>query len=125
MKRFIGRFPRVVLAASALALLGGCVYPGYYARPGVAYDDGVASGPVYSNGYADSGYYAGPAYYGPVYYGPGYGYYDPWWPGIGVGLGFFGGYYGGGHYWHGGHGHGGSWHGGHGSSHGGSSHHTH
>ena len=125
MKRLIGRFPRIALAASALALLGGCVYgPGYYARPGVVYDDGtVASVPAYANGYADSGYYAaGPAYYGPAYYGPGYGYYDPWWP-VGVGLGFYGGYYYGGHYWHGGHG--GSWHGGHGSSHGGGSHHTH
>ena len=49
MKRFIGRFPRIALAASALALLGGCVYgPGYYARPGVVYDDGtVVSGPAY------------------------------------------------------------------------------
>ncbi len=118
MKRFIGRFPRIALAASALALLGGCVYgPGYYARPGVVYDDGTAAGPAYSNGaysngyYADSGYYAGP-YYGPAYYGPGYGYgyYNPWWP-VGIGLGFYGGYYYGGHYGHGGHGGGGSHHG--------------
>ena len=121
MKRFIGRFPRIALAASALALLGGCVYgPGYYARPGVVYDDGtVVSGPAYStNGYyADPGYYAGP-YSGPAYYGPGYGYYSPWWP-LGVGLGFYGGYYYGGHY-----GHGGSWHG-HGGHSSGGSHHTH
>jgi hypothetical protein len=118
MKRLMG----LVLAASLLITLGGCVYgPGYYQRPGVVYDDGAGAG--YSGaavGY-DDGYYAPgyAGYYGP--YGYGYGYYG----GPLIGLGFFGGYYGfhgnrgpwhGG--WHGGgsHGggsHGGSWHGGH------------
>ena len=123
MKRFTGRLPRIALAALALALLGGCYYPGYYARPGVVYDDGrVASGPAYSDDgyYASPGYYAGPSYYGPsYYYGPGY--YDPWWP-LGVGIGFYGGYYYGGHYGHGGHGGHGGGHGGHS---GGGSHHGH
>lgn len=91
MKRRFG----MLLAAGALLTLGGCVYtPGYYARPGVVYDDGTAV-------------YAPAAGYDYGYYAPGY-YADPWccyggWPW--VGLNFYGGYYGG-HHWHGGHG----WH---------------
>lgn len=102
MKRFLG----ILLAGSALLGLGGCVYPaGYYARPGVAYDDGTASyAPVagYDGGYYD-GYYA-PGYY----YGPGYCCYGGAWPW--VGIGFYGSYYYGGHgYRHDGRG---GWHGG-------------
>jgi hypothetical protein len=94
MKRRFG----ILLAAGALLALGGCVYtPGYYARPGVVYDDGTTDhAPAY-----DYGYYA-----------PGYYYANPWccyggiWPWIG--LDFYGGYYyhGRGH-WNGSHG----WHG--------------
>jgi hypothetical protein len=97
MKRRFG----ILLAAAALLTLGGCVYtPGYYSRPGVAYDDGTAN-------YAPTAGYA----YGYGYYAPGY-YADPWccyggvWPWIG--LNFYGGRYYGGHgHWHGGRG----WHG--------------
>ncbi|MHB8447194.1 MAG: hypothetical protein ACYC7G_03165 [Rudaea sp.] len=95
MKRRFGIF----LAAGALLGLGGCVYtPGYYARPGVVYDDGTAV-------------YAPAAGYGYGYYAPGY-YSDPWccyggwWPS--VGLNFYGGYYYGGHGWGGDR----DWHGG-------------
>ena len=96
MKRRIG----LLLASGVLLALGGCVYtPGYYARPGVVYDDGTAD-------YAPSGGYA----YG--YYAPGY-YTDPWccyggvWPWFGLGV--YGSYYYGGRgHWHGGHG---GWHG--------------
>ena len=63
---------RTALAATALLMLGGCVYgPGYYQRPGVVYDDGAAvtSEPGY---YADSTYYGGPGYYESGYQ-PAYG----------------------------------------------------
>src|SRR5215469_17794168 len=94
MKRRFG----ILLAAGALLALGGCVYtPGYYARPGVVYDDGTAVyGPA--PGY-DYGYYAPGYYYG----GPGccYGGFWPW-----IGFSYYGGYYRGG-YRHDGHG----WHG--------------
>jgi hypothetical protein len=120
MKRFTSRLHRTALAATALLMLGGCVYgPGYYPRSNVVYDDGRVSGPAYSDDYYSDGYYASPGYYyGPSYYGygPGY-YYDPWWP-VGLGIGFYGGYSFGGHH-HGGHG--GYSHGGHG----GGSHHGH
>jgi hypothetical protein len=85
MKRLIG----LVLAASVLAMLGGCVYgPGYYQRPGVAYDDGY-----YDSGYAPAyaGYdYGYPYYSGYPYYGYGYGPV--------IGLGFSGSYFFGGHH---------------------------
>lgn len=89
----------ILLSVIALFALGGCVYsPGYYARPGVVYDDGTAD-------YAPAVGYA----YDYGYYAPGY-YADPWccygglWPWLG--LNFYGGYYYGGRGWHGGHGHG-------------------
>lgn len=77
-----------VLAACALAMLGGCVYgPGYYQRPGVVYDDeaavGYESGYSYAPGYAYSPY--GYGWYGGYGYG---GYGGPW-----LGLGFSGTYY--------------------------------
>ena len=115
------RVMSLVLAACALAMLGGCVYgPGYYQRPGVVYDDGAAVG--YDSGYAYAPGYAGYAY-DPWYGGYGYGYgpyygYGPW-----FGLGFSGAYFFGGHH---GHGHDGGHNGGDhhdGSSHG--SHHGH
>lgn len=84
-----------LLAVGALLALGGCVYtPGYYARPGVAYEDGTAV-------------YAPAAGYDYGSYAPGYS-ADPWccyggaWPWIG--LNFYGGYYYGGGHWHGGRG---------------------
>ena len=93
---------RILLAVGALLALGGCVYsPGYYARPGVVYDDGTTD-------YAPVDGYAG------GYYAPGYYYSDPWccygsaWPWFGGGVyGSF--YYGGRGHWRGGHG---GWHGG-------------
>lgn len=80
----------------ALALLSGCVYgPGYYARPGVVYDDGTTV-------YAPAAGYAG-GYYGPGYYGDPWCCYGGFWPW--VGLNFYGGYGYGHHHWHdGGHG---------------------
>ena len=114
MKRLIS----LVLGATVLATLGGCVYPNY--RPGVVYDDGTAS---YDTDYAYPAYSPSYAYYP--------GYYDPWYYGAPwVGVGFYGSYYGGHHWhghdgWHGGHG---NWHGGsgsHGSHSGGGSHHGH
>jgi hypothetical protein len=94
MKRRFG----ILIVAGVLLALSGCVYtPGYYARPGVVYDDGTAAyapAPGYDYGYYAPGYYADPwCCYGGVW---------PW-----VGLNFYGGYYYGGH-WSGGHG----WHGG-------------
>jgi hypothetical protein len=94
MKRRLG----ILLATGALLALGGCVYtPGYYARPGVVYDDGTA---VYAPapGYADDGGYA------PGYYADPWCCYGGWWPW--VGLNFYGGYdysshWRGGHGWHG------------------------
>lgn len=93
---------RILLAVGALLALGGCVYsPGYYARPGVVYDDGTAD-------YAPVDAYVG------GYYAPGYYYSDPWccygsaWPWFGGGV--YGSYYYGGRgHWRGGHG---GWHGG-------------
>lgn len=61
----------ILLAAGVLLGLSGCVYtPGYYARPGVSYDDG---------------YYYAPGYYANPWCCYGYG---PW-----IGLDFYGGYY--------------------------------
>ena len=107
MKRLMG----LVVAASVLMTLGGCVYgPGYYQRPGVVYDDGADL--VYSDGYSDAPGYYGGGYGG--YYSPGYGY--GYYGGPYIGLGFSGNYYYGGH--RGSHG---SWrgrdHGSHGSRH--------
>lgn len=89
MKRQLG----FLLGAVALVAMGGCVYtPGYYARPGVVYDDGTAEyapAPAYGYGYYAPGYYADP-----------WCCYGGWWPGFG--LNFYGGYYYGGHGWRGG-----------------------
>ena len=108
MKPMLKRVMASALLAGALMTLGGCVYgPGYYQRPGVAYDDGY--GPAASRGsvvYDDDYYYAGPSYYAPAYYpyySPWYGFGGPW-----LGLSFYGSYHGGyGHHWHGGPSHGG------------------
>lgn len=115
MKAVLRNLPKMLIAATALLMLGGCYYPypAYYTRPGVVYDDGTATGPAYNG---DSGYYApAPAYYGGPYYAgygyPYYGYgYAPYYWGFPIGLSFGYSYYGGGHY-HGGHGgHGGHHH---------------
>lgn len=90
MKRRFG----ILLATGALLALGGCVYtPGYYARPGVVYDDGTA---VYAPapGYAYGGYYA------PGYYADPWCCYGGWWPWFG--FNYYGEYHHGGH-WRGGH----------------------
>jgi hypothetical protein len=110
MKRVVS----LVLAASLLAALSGCVYQP--PRSSVVYDDGtVVAGDAMTNaggyaddGYGDDGYAYAPAYYG-GYYGPWCCYGAPW-----IGLGFYGSYYyGHGYYGHGYYGHGGNhWHGG-------------
>jgi hypothetical protein len=109
MKRLMG----LVLAASMLTMLGGCVYgPGYYQRPGVAYDDGTSVGGA---NVGDYDYAYAPGYYAPGYYA---GYYDPWCCygyGYGpfLGFGFYCNYYFHGHGgFRGGPGHGGGPHGG-------------
>jgi hypothetical protein len=124
MSRWLKRAVGLTLLVAVFCTVGGCVYgPGYYARPGVVYDDGYGGGgrggyENDSDGYYDAGpAYYGSAYYGGGYYGGGYGgygygypYYGGFWPSLSIGF-WGGGYYRGGHYGHGGGGHGG-WHGG-------------
>jgi len=85
MKRGI-RITGLVLLLGLFTALGGCVYPAYYQRPGVVYnDDGQYRG---GNAAVDAYDYDDADYYAPGYY------YNPWW-GYGpyIGLGFYGSYW--------------------------------
>ena len=139
MKRVM-RALSIAFALGLVMALSGCIYdPGYYHRGGVVYSDGSAGPAMNGNAAVDYADDADDDYaYAPGYYYPGC--YSAW-PYLGLGLGFYGGYYccghgyrgpwGHGHYPHGGgwSGHGGGYHGGShtsssgGHSNGGSSHH--